>query len=105
MACRVGKSTRQGDINCDVPCNLALVCRLLDDVPLNSWPRQIPENISVLSTLQVLALDNNDLRSVPATVGDLPELQTLLLRWACGCAAASSVGGIRRAPYSASQQI
>lgn len=41
---------------------------------------QVPEEIAGLSRLRVLALDNNDLKTVPAAIGKLSRLQSLLLR-------------------------
>lgn len=41
---------------------------------------QVPAEIAALKELRVLALDNNDLKTVPAAIGELSHLQNLLLR-------------------------
>lgn len=46
---------------------------------------QVPADIAALSELRVLALDNNDLKAVPAAIGTLPNLRSLLLRFVRDC--------------------
>ena len=46
---------------------------------------QVPADIAALSELRILALDNNDLKAVPAAIGDLPHLRSLLLRFVSNC--------------------
>lgn len=41
---------------------------------------QVPEEIAALSELRVLALDNNEIKTVPKSIGKLSHLQSLLLR-------------------------
>lgn len=41
---------------------------------------QVPEEIAALSELRVLALDNNEIKTVPTSIGKLLRLQSLLLR-------------------------
>lgn len=41
---------------------------------------QVPEEIAALSELRVLAVDNNEIKTLPASIGKLSRLQSLLLR-------------------------
>lgn len=52
----------------------------------------MPEEISSLSELRVLALDNNDLKTVPKSIGTLLHLQSLLLRFVPYSTVAERVG-------------